>query len=257
MDIQNVNKFDYSSICILMAIIQDLKAKGVILRGNFPNDPTCKELIIESGLLNFMFDQQGNPFKKAEKSDMLFIERGSGKLTRKDNIGISNTLKKISKHLIQEEKHLPKLRTILLEICGNSIEWGGTLNKDWLLGVLYDEDKVTITITDVGIGILKTLNKKFKHKFSDIFMFKSSAEILEAAFIKKYGSSTREPNRNKGLPSIKNGFDDGIINNLRVLTNDVLLNFDNDNETRVLKNTYFRGTLYRWEVTKETIKKAI
>src|SRR5699024_6508255 len=113
MDIQNVNKFDYSSICVLIAIIQDLKAKDVILRGNFPIDPTCKRLIIESGLLNFMFDHQGKPFKKAEKSDMLFIERGSGKLTKKDNIGISNTLKKIAKHLIEEEKHLPKLRTIL------------------------------------------------------------------------------------------------------------------------------------------------
>lgn len=257
IDLQHVIKFDYSAICILMAIIQDLKAKNIMLRGNFPQDNACKNRIIESGLLNFMYNEHGKPFRKATNSDLLFIEKGSGKLTRRDNIGISNTLKKISKYLINEERHLPKLRTILLEICGNSIEWGGTKNKQWLFGVLYEDERVTVTITDVGKGILKTLNKKFKYQLTDLFTLKSKEEILKGAFIKKYGSSTREINRNKGLPSIKNGYDAGVIENLKVLTNNVLLVYDSDIESRVLDNASFRGTLYRWVVTCKSINKAV
>lgn len=256
MDISKVTKFDYSSICVLIAIIRDLKSKGIYLRTNYPKDENTKDLIIESGLLTFMFDSEGKPFEKSEKSDLLFIEKGSKLLSRQDNRTISETIKNAVKHLTGEEKHLPKLRTILLEICGNSIEWGGTLNKQWLFGVKYEDDRVIFTITDVGKGILKTLNKKFKQTLEDVFTLKSDDEILKGAFVKKYGSSSRKVNRNKGLPSVKNGFDKGFINNLKVLTNNVILHYGREKDSEVLIKTQFNGTLYRWEVTRESIKKA-
>jgi len=257
IDISRVVEFDYSAICVLMAIVQDLKAKKIYVRGNFPDNKKCRDLIVESGLLTYMRDEKGKPFKKAEKSDLLFIEKGAKKLTREDNKQISDSLRKAAKYLTGEEKHLPKLRTILLEICGNSIEWGDTTNKEWLLGILYEDDKVTITITDVGKGILKTLNQKFKKVFMDTLSLKTDADILKGAFVQKYGSSTREINRNKGLPSIKNGFDTGVIKNLKVLTNNVLVDFEDDTKTRIMRRGVFKGTLYCWEVTNETIKKAI
>lgn len=256
MDLSKVTEFDYSSICVLIAIIRDLKSKQIYLRGNYPDDETCKNQIIESGLLTFMYDNDGNAFKKSEKSDLLFIEKGAKILTREDNVRISKTIKHAVKHLTGEEKHLPKLRTILLEICGNSIEWGGTLNKQWLFGVKYEDDKAIFTITDVGKGILKTLNKKWKHKLADLFTLKADDEILKGAFVKKYGSSSHKVNRNKGLPSIKNGFDKGVISSLKVLTNNVILHYGENNDSELLNNNPFKGTLYRWELTKETIKKA-
>ncbi|TRZ45135.1 hypothetical protein [Robertkochia solimangrovi] len=256
MDLSEVKKFDYSSICVLIAIIRDLKSKKIFLRGNYPKDELCKKQIIESGLLTFMYDKNGNPFKKSEKSDLLFIEKGAKILKREDNIIISETIKNAVKHLTGEDKHLPKLRTILLEICGNSIEWGGTLNKQWLFGVKYEEEKAIFTITDVGKGILKTLNKKWKDKLSDVFTLNPDDEILKGAFVKKYGSSSHKINRNKGLPSVKNGFDKGVIKNLKVLTNNVILHYGDQESSEVLKEHYFGGTLYRWELTKETIKRA-
>ncbi|MBC6426810.1 MAG: hypothetical protein GDA51_10165 [Ekhidna sp.] len=221
IDLSKVKKFDYSSICVLIAIIEDLNSDNINLRGNYPNDELSKKQIIESGLLTFMHDDKGNRFQKSEKSDMLFIEKGAKVLKRKDNESISNTIKHVVKHLTKEEKHLPKLKRILLKICGNSIEWGGTKNQQWLFGVKYEDDKVIFTVTDVGKGILKTLNKKFKDTLKDMFTLKKYDDILKDAFIKKYGSSTHKVNRNKGLPSIKNAFDEGVINNLKVLTNDV------------------------------------
>jgi hypothetical protein len=256
MDLSEVKKFDYSSICVLIAIIRDLKTKKIFLRGNFPKDESCKQQIIESGLLTFMYDNKGNAFKKSEKSDLLFVEKGDKRLRKSENIVISKTIKNAVFHLTGEDKHLPKLRTILLEICGNSLEWSGTRNRQWLFGVKYEDKKAIFTITDVGKGILKTLNIRLRHKLKDVFTLSSDDQILRGAFEKKYDSSSHKVNRNKGLPSIKNGFDKGIMCNLSVLTNSVILHFDRDKDSEVFNNNKFDGTLYRWEITKETIKKA-
>lgn len=85
---------------------------------------------------------------------------------------------------------------------------------------------------------------------------RSSDEILKNAFVRKYGSRSHKVNRNKGLPSIKNGFDSGVIKNLKVLTNNVILHYGKDIDSKVLNKYPFKGTLYRWEINKETIKKA-
>ncbi len=73
--------------------------------------------------------------------------------------------------------------------------------------------------------------------------------------MKKYGSKSQKTNRNKGLPSIKNGFDIGLITKLKVLTNNVILHYGENNDSEIIKEKPFKGTLYRWELTKETIKK--
>lgn len=256
MDLSKVRKVDYSSICVLIAIIRDLKTKQIFLRGNFPENNYCKQQIIESGLLTFMYDDKGKAFERSEKSDLLFVEKGGKILRKSENIKISKTIKNTVFHLTGEDKHLPKLRTILLEICGNSLEWSGTRNRQWLFGVKYEDKKAIFTITDVGKGILKTLNIKLRHKLKDVFTFNSDDQILLGAFEKKYDSSSHKVNRNKGLPSIKNGFENGIICNLSVLTNGVILHFNRDKDSKVFNKNKFDGTLYRWEITKKTIKKA-
>ena len=129
-------------------------------------------------------------------------------------------------HLTGEISQCKSIKTIILEICGNSIEWGGTANKQWLLGVKYETGKVIFTVTDVGKGILETLHRKFSLQLADKFTNKSNDEVLIGAFDQKYGSSSQEVNRNKGLPAVKFNFEQGIIGNLKVLTNNVILHFN-------------------------------
>jgi len=85
--------------------------------------------------------------------------------------------------------------------------------------------------------------------------FKKDDDILKGAFIRKYESSTLKVNRNKGLPSIKNAFDKGVINTLKVLTNNVILQYGENIDSEILKHN-FKGTLYCWELTSETIEQA-
>jgi len=255
MSLSKVEKIDYSTISVLTAINDDFKYRGISLRGNFPIRESPKQYLIDSGFLNHMFDQKGKPFPKTKKSEVLFFEKGSHKFGYRENKRISSVVKNISKHLMNEEKHNPRLRTILLEIFANSIEWGETQNKQWLLGVKYDDEKVILTVTDVGKGIVRTLYKKLDQKILDKVKFKSNSDTLMGAFEKKYGSKSRMMNRNKGLPSIKKGFDEGIINELKVITNNVVLHFDKLNETRTVKRgiSWFKGTFYRCVITKDCL----
>lgn len=65
-------------------------------------------------------------------------------------------------------------------------------------GVKYKEDCVVFTVTDVSKGILESLYRRLSRRFFEAFT--SNDEIFKGAFDKKYGSTTKEDNRNKGLP---------------------------------------------------------
>jgi hypothetical protein len=255
MDLSNVAFIDYSTVCVLIAIITDLKNRGIFITSNLPKSQECKQKVLDCGLLNVMYDNQGRPFKRVDTSDLHFIEKGSKKLTKSDNRRISETVRRACQHLSGSGGYNKRLRTILLEICGNSIEWGGTQNRQWLLGVKYENDRAIFTVTDVGVGILNTLKKKPFVRLSDVIQAKSDDDVLRGAFIKKYGSSSQKINRNKGLPSIRTGFEDGLLRNLKVLTNNVILHYDNEsNSGEFRENLHFKGTLYRWVVTQESLK---
>lgn len=257
LSLKEVTQIDYGTISILTAIGDDLKFKGVILRSFLPDNQQCKDYMIESGYLNNLYDDNGKPFPKAPKSELMFFEKGCGRLSDEESRKISLLIKKIVGHLTGVEKYCQPLRTIILEICGNSIEWSGTENKQWLLGVKYREDRVIFTVTDVGKGILESLYRRLSRRFFEAF--KSKDEILKGAFDKKYGSTTKEENRNKGLPAVKTNFEQGTINNLKVLTNNVILHFDNDSLSKEFDRgtPWFKGTFYQWEMTNDCLTKLI
>lgn len=257
MSLSNVELIDYGTISVLTAISDDLEDKKIIMRGNFPINKDARKFIEDSGFLDHMVTEKNKPFPKAEKSDLIFFEKGKGVLSVEDNRRITSMIKNVINFLTGEQKKCLPVKTILLEICGNSIEWADTSNKQWVFGVKYETDKVIFTVTDVGKGILQTLHKKFGLKIVDFITKTSDHKILLGAFNQKYGSNTQEVNRNKGLPSVKANFESGVINNLKVLTNNVILHFDNESLTRTLKKgtARFKGTIYQWEMTKECLSK--
>ncbi len=250
-----ITEIDYATISILTSISDDLKFKKINVRGTFPKNPRCLKLLIESGFLAHIVGKNNRKFPKSAVSDLIFFEKGIGVLTAKENKKISELIKNVMNHLTGVHKYCLPIKTIILEICGNSIEWSGTQNRQWLLGVQYDSEKVTFTVTDVGKGILSTLHRKFGLILKDAFMGKSDSAILAGAFDQKYGSSTQEENRNKGLPAVKTRFQDGSIKSLKVLSNNVILDFENNERTKTFQkgSPRFKGTFYQWEMTKDCI----
>ena len=258
MTLKYVKEIDYATISTLIAISDDFKARKIILRGDFPDETSPREFLSKSGFLDHMYDNNNKRYQTGGKSDMIFFEKGVGKLSREDNIKIGTMVKKVVHHLSGLNQHFNPVKTILLEICGNSIEHAYiSKNKNWLLGIKYEEDRVIFTVTDIGKGILETLRKKFGHKLFDILSMKSEDEVLIGAFNKKYGSSTEEVNRNKGLPSIKHNFEQQTIRNLKVITNNVILHFDKmkDSKTFLRGSARFKGTFYQWELTNDCLER--
>ncbi|MBK3516675.1 hypothetical protein [Carboxylicivirga marina] len=255
IDLSFVEQMDYSTISIMTSINEDFKAKGILLRGNYPINEECKQFFIDSGFLNNMYDERGRKFPTSEMSESLFFQKGAKRLERKDNIRLSNVVKNIVKHLTNESNHWPKLREMLLEICGNSLEWSKAENKQWLFGVMYEKDRVIVTVTDVGLGILKTLHRNHTNKFLEEIRLKKRHKVLMGAFEGKYTSKSKKSNRNLGLPSIKANFESKRIKELKVLTNNVILHFDNTSESGTINGggCWFKGTFYRWIITKECL----
>ena len=254
IDLSEVVEIDIAAISVLLAKINDFKGNNrILIYGTYPKDSKCKQTLVESGLLEYI--QGVSKSSQQKKRDNFIVSFGQDE-TKNEIIGKS--VKKAVKYLSGVEKHYHPVYSILMEMCSNSVEHSNEKRheRNWFLGVNFDTKNnnkyVQFILTDMGDGILKTLKRKYitmiKEEFRDI----SDDTILKRAFEKKYGSKTKESNRNKGLPLILDKIDKKHINNMVVITNKVLLNFQNENQNEIL-NKNFPGTFYSWEIDLNTI----
>ena len=255
LDLQKINEVDIGALSFLLAKVNEInKNRKVIISGLLPINPLCKNYIKESGFLDYMIDLAGNKFERRSPN---FILRIGGKYTDNEKVGI--LIKKSIKTILGYESHYEPVFSIVQEMCGNSVEHANRKYKNWLFAVSFelDENGVTqniiYTMTDVGYGILSTINKKWKVILEKLKLNKNT-DILLRAFERKYGSSTDEPNRNRGLPLIKHRFEKNQILDLKVITNDVFLDFANHENSKVLKSD-LTGTFYYWKINKDCIDK--
>lgn len=158
----------------------------------------------------------------------------------------------------QEKNSYPPV-SIIQEICSNSVEHAYENElKHWLLGLYLKEDAdgkyVKFMLTDLGVGTLRTLNRKMGKIIKETMEGKKDFEIMRNAFDRKYKSVTNEKNRNRGLPLILKRHETGFISNLVMFTNNVYLNFSNPNLSKNL-NINFDGTLYIWEINQLNLNK--
>lgn len=255
LDCSKVESLDFPTVILFKAVIRELRNKGVLVKGTLPDNIDCKRYFVDAGFLKNMYDSTGHKFKDPGKSVILKIEKGNGVLTLQQSIAISELLNASTFYLLKRKVPLLKLKSVLKEICGNSIEWGEAYNKFWMIGAKYDEGKVVFVAVDLGQGILNSLRRKFSTQVIDWFT-KTDQDVLKGAFDRKYGSKSADINRNNGLPSIKALFIDNLVDNLCVVTNNVLLNFADTNRsiTFANKKSAFMGTLYTWELSLNSLK---
>lgn len=252
IDISEVTLIDIGAIGLLLSAINSLSRRNIHVFGNYPKDDRCKQIFISSGFLDHMRNMQGKPFKKDSCSNLL-IERG---FDRTNNKRIGEEIRHSVSYLTGDEKSYRPVFSMAQEMIANAIEHANRHRqyKNWLFAVYYEKDKVIFTITDIGEGILSTLRKKTQQKIADTVTMKDDMEVLMGAFDKKYQSSTLDPNRNKGLPRIKEINENEYVENLQVVTNRVYLDFSTPNHSRKLTSN-FKGTFYYWELTKKAIQR--
>lgn len=257
ISLTDVELIDFASVHTLTAICKELKCNGINVYGNLPKNDQCREFMVHSGFLDNKYDRAGRLFRLSNQTETMSFEMGQGlKLQTQHIINLLEISLRISDHLYSNEcGYSRRFMPILKEICGNSIDWADSYKKQWFFAARFDANKVTVAVIDLGQGILASLERKFIDYLKDLITAKSYVQILSGAFNKKYGSKSNEINRNRGLPSLKAAFEHGIIKRLIVLTNNVLLSFDERHNNCKFANTYdaFKGTLYFFEIDKSCL----
>lgn len=248
-DLRDVTSIDIIAICLFLSLINKMNANGIGSRGNYPDDETAKRVLIESGFSDLM-QSAYKPLKTKKYNNQLYIVGSK----RVDNKRIGQSVKEAVGYLTGIERHFQPIYTMLIEICSNSVEHANKKEKDknWVVSVSYEPDRVNFIVADAGEGILRTIHKKVPEMFVDK-VFRGDGEVLEDLLNKEYQSRTKEINRHKGLPKIKENFEAGYVDNMKILTNKVWYDMASRTYEKT-KNEYF-GVLYFWSFTKANYQK--
>jgi len=250
IDMSQIADIDIGAICLLLSKINELGSRNIQIWGNLPENKDSNNLIRESGFLSHMKDLRGRQFPKNKNSQNLLVKRGFDKTS---NRMLGNEIRSVVKYLTGIEGTFRPLYSMVQEMCGNSIEHANNQKeeKNWLFAIYYKTDRVVFTMADIGQGILSTLKRKVSQTMADTLRG-NDIEVLNGVFGKKYQSVTSDENRNMGLPKIKEINDNHYVDNLIVITNNVLLNFNDKGKSATLENK-FHGTFYYWELTANCI----
>lgn len=246
-DLSVIKFVDNGGIGLLLCLVNYFAKHKVQCYGNLPTEPTAKQNFENLGFFEHVKSLQG---KMIGSNDRFIVQGGS---STSENALIGREIRKIMKHLTGTPGPFKPLYSLIGEMVSNSIEHANRhkQDKNWLLSIHYDNKKVVVMVIDIGLGILATLRKKLRQKFYDAAMRTSTPDTLYNLFDRKYQSSTFEPNRNQGLPLIKDYSELKYISNLSVITNGVLLDFDKKKYQNL--NTNLQGTFYYFEFSQINI----
>lgn len=251
IDLSDIKSIDIGAITFLLAKVHEMnRIKRIQIWGNTPKDLRCKEVLLDSGFLDYMRDLSGHKFER--HSDNYIVSIGADR-TRNEIVG--KAIQNAIKNLTNTRDHYPPVFSIVQEMCSNSVEHANDnkINKNWFFGISLEKGvteqppSIVFTMTDVGFGILKTIKRKFATKIKELMENKSDYQILHRAYQKQYQSKTEEINRNRGLPRIFDMMERNYIKELKVLTNNVFLDFDHIENSKMLTKN-LPGTFYYWKI---------
>lgn len=245
VNLNNVEKIDSYAISLLLSMLNRLSYKNINYWGTYPDSPTAKDFIIESGFLDVMKTNIKRPSNRQTGNRIFMVGKDSV-----DSHRIGKAVRESMEFVTGKKQAFPPVYDDMLEISANSVEHANKKRqeKNWLVSISQEGDKVHFILTDTGLGILATLKRKGPQKFKDALTIKSDAEILYNVFNKAYQSATGEINRYKGLPIILESFTEGFVSELKVVTNKVFYDFTS-NQSKELRYG-FKGVLYSWTVSK-------
>ncbi len=251
IDLSGVRHIDFAATMMLDAICDELSTTEPVCNvfGNTPLRNECQKYLKESGFLNNKVDANGRLFPQESHSDNMKIERGSVKLKDEHVQKVVEIEKHICKHVTGREGRMYRHIDMIKEVCGNTVDWSGAVKDQWSYGVKFEENKAIVVALDLGKGILESITRRFMDIVGDALTRKSHVDILEGAYNKKYGSTSKRRNRNRGLPLLKYCNEKGVIRDLTVVTNNVVLDFTNPDNCRTFywnRKKALQGTLYSW-----------
>lgn len=241
-DFSKVEEISPGAMSLILSITHDFSSHGIGVSGGIPKNQKARDVFEKSGFLEFFKTTRS---KSTIQHNNTILVKGGGQI---DQISTAPQVSKAMLTVFGKKSRNQKLQGMLIELMTNTINhafFNTERNSNWYLSIFHveDENKVKFCFIDNGHGIVNTINMKF---FQSIQAALSSKQILTKAFDGEYGSRTGLSERGTGLIMIKNNFNDRIITNLKVITNNLFYDFDSDKLTELNHN--FEGTFYFWEL---------
>ena len=243
LNLQNVTEIGEGAIAMLLSVLSDLERREIFFKGSKPLVEDANNILEKSGFFEHL---KGSISKKNSISKNKILKTGIE--TTNQDILIPQ-IHSAMNTVWGKDSRCPPLYGGISEMMRNSCDHA-FLNKKsiiWHLGISHFENDncCKFSFVDNGVGIIKTYNQKgLIAKISNYFQ--GDADILYNAFKNGIESRTGLKWRGKGLPTIFEMYEDNIINNLVVITNNIYLDYDR----KIFKKlpVGFSGTYYFWQI---------
>jgi hypothetical protein len=243
IDLKAIDSICDGSISMLLSVIIDLSTQGKIIKGTYPDNLEARNIFEKSGFFKYM---KGWVDPKNAESKNTIIRTGDNKTPPEE---VSEQILNSMETIWGIKGRNPLLRGGVFEMVRNSCDhaFRDTEKIFWHFSITHHEESksVSYSFVDNGKGIMQTLKRKgviekINHYFTD------KSEILETAYKNGIQSRTGLPWRGKGLPTIYELYEDKVVRNLIVISNDVFIDFERN--LRMELKSPFSGTYYHWVI---------
>lgn len=246
-DLSNVEIITADAIIYLLAVIKDLQKLGVArhrFTGNLPNNQKAKDYFIQSGFLNYMQSKIQKDYTDSQCVQIISSE-SYNQLSTKTICDFT------MRHCNTTKQSTRFLYVLINEMMLNTYQHAYTtdskkLNK-WYLFAQKDTNTIKYTFLDIGLGIPKTVRKKWTEH-----LFSTESAIISSALDGEFRTTTKKEYRGKGLPKIKECVIEHKLNNFTIISNKGFCKLINKDDNLIIEKTELQkpifGTIYYWEI---------
>ncbi len=240
LDLSEVINLSGHALLYLIAIMQNYKTMGRVfsIGGNTPLEPKSKALFESSGFYRYVRQSRLN--LRLQSEDVMRITSG----VDHDPLVLRKLCKFIQEKLHVDRVHTQSIFAVVGEMMNNTKSHAYSprcIVDNWFLFANFckENNVIDIAFLDTGKGIPQTAKKNF----SDYIPFSShDYQIIESGLNGDFRTSTKKPWRSKGLPDVKQKYENGTLDSLVIVSGRGYINYP---EKRNLGKN-FNGTLYFW-----------
>ncbi len=219
-------------------------------RGTDIKNQEVRELLGEVGYWDYF---KGINWRKTPGNSRQYIQHRTGNHT------IGTVAKELVQHYMPElkvaEESKKALYPAIIECMDNVMKHAYPLadkgkyhfNRWWLLGFRDPQThEVFFCFFDQGYGIPKTIRVRVKDKLGPLSQ--SDSELIVKAVVEGHYSSTKDPTRGRGLPTLKRFIDAAKAGELMIVSHKSRCIFSKAGTTEYNYETRFDGTLIIWRL---------
>lgn len=250
-DLSLVERITPASIMYIVAIIRNMRrirALRIACEGNLPKNEEARMTIEQSGFFSFV--SPASPRKIEMDGRYMKIANGqdaNGALAGAFCDFVQSSCGKT-------RLHTKRLYPMIVELMTNTHQHAYEVNvksvmkSNWYIFARDMEDVVQFVFLDTGVGIPKTISKRFYERVVN----KNDAAYLESVLKGVFRTETKEKHRGKGIPGIYEDACNGSVAGLNIISGRGKCEVD-DNSNIISTNLKapFEGTLFMWNVPKK------